>query len=59
MAPAGGTGIIWLIYNADDTAADLLLMFGFIRVENGTVEIANRIFETRLYNFMNAGKSSS
>lgn len=38
-------------YNADDPATDLLLMFGFAKVENANVEIANRIFETRLYNY--------
>lgn len=30
---------------------DMLLMFGFIKVEHETVQIANRIFETRLYNY--------
>lgn len=40
-----------ILYNADDTAMDMLLMFGFIKVEDGTVQIANRIFETRLYNY--------
>lgn len=38
-------------YNADDEAADLLLMFGFVKVEQGNLRIANRIFETRLYNY--------
>lgn len=40
-----------ITYNADDDPTDLLLMFGFIKVENATVQIANRIFETRLYNY--------
>lgn len=40
-----------ILYNADDIATDMLLMFGFIKIENGTVQIANRIFETRLYNY--------
>ena len=40
-----------IAYNADDQAADMLLMFGFIKVEHETVQIANRIFETRLYNY--------
>lgn len=40
-----------IIYNADDPAIDMLFMFGFIRIENGMVQIANRIFETRLYNY--------
>lgn len=38
-------------YNADEQATDMLLMFGFIKVERETVHIANRIFETRLYNY--------
>lgn len=32
-----------IMYNADDTATDMLLMFGFIKVEHETVSIANRI----------------
>ena len=40
-----------ILYNADDPATDMLLMFGFIKTEHGTVRIANRIFETRLYNY--------
>ncbi|MCC8106167.1 MAG: ATP-binding protein [Clostridiales bacterium] len=38
-------------YNADNPVTDLLHMFGFIKEENGTVQIANRIFEVRLYNY--------
>lgn len=38
-------------YNADNMATDMLLMFGFIKVEQGMIQIANRIFETRLYNY--------
>lgn len=40
-----------IAYNADDKATDMLLMFGFVKAESGTVQIANRIFETRLYNY--------
>ena len=40
-----------IAYNADDQSIDMLLMFGFIRIENASVQIANRIFETRLYNY--------
>lgn len=40
-----------ILYNADDIATDMLLMFGFVKIENGTVQIANRIFEIRLYNY--------
>lgn len=38
-------------YNLADFRIDMLLMFGFVRVERGTVLIANRIFETLLYNY--------
>ena len=40
-----------ITYNADDSATDMLLMFGFVKVEQETLQIANRIFETRLYNY--------
>ena len=40
-----------ITYNADDPATDMLMMFGFVRVEGAVVQIANRIFETRLYNY--------
>ncbi len=40
-----------IAYNADDQAVDMLRMFGFIKVEHETIQIANRIFETRLYNY--------
>ncbi len=40
-----------IAYSADDPVADLLLMFGFVRVEQATIQIANRIFEMRLYNY--------
>ncbi|MCM1218716.1 MAG: ATP-binding protein [Lachnospiraceae bacterium] len=40
-----------IAYNADDQAMDMLLMFGFVKAEHETVQIANRIFETRLYNY--------
>ena len=39
-------------FNPDLEPTKLLLMFGFVKVENGAVVIANRIFETRLYNDM-------
>ena len=38
-------------YNPDDISISDAEMFGFIRNMGGTVRIANRIFETRLYNF--------
>lgn len=37
-------------YNPDDSVIKLAMMYGFIKEENGSVVIANRIFETRLYN---------
>ncbi len=39
-----------IVYNSDEPAIDIATMFGFIRNQGGTVAIANRIFETRLYN---------
>ncbi|MBR3536173.1 MAG: 9-O-acetyl-N-acetylneuraminate esterase, partial [Oscillospiraceae bacterium] len=39
-------------YNPDNEAANLLVRFGFVRVVDNTIVIANRIFETRLYNDM-------
>ena len=39
-------------FNPDHEPTKLLLMFGFVKVEDGAVIIANRIFETRLYNDM-------
>lgn len=37
-------------YNPDDSVIKLAMMYGFVKEENGSVIIANRIFETRLYN---------
>lgn len=41
-----------IAYNAFDPATDMLLMFEFVKVEPETVQIANPIFETRLYNYL-------
>ncbi|MCD7882924.1 MAG: hypothetical protein LUI87_04330 [Lachnospiraceae bacterium] len=38
-------------FNIDDPVTNLLSMFGFVKNEGGTLQIANRIFETRLYNY--------
>lgn len=38
-------------YNADHSATDIALTFGFAKVKDHSVVIANRIFETRLYNY--------
>ena len=40
-----------IVYNTDNSAIDNATMFGFIKNQHGTVTIANRIFEMRLYNF--------
>lgn len=37
-------------YDPDDEAIDMAILFGFVKKENETVVIANRIFDTRLYN---------
>lgn len=39
-----------IAYDTDNPDMDTATMFGFIKNQNGTVAIANRIFETRLYN---------
>jgi len=39
-------------YSPDNTNMRLAKMYGFIKDNNGIVKIANRIFETRLYNAM-------
>lgn len=38
-------------YAADDAAVRNARIFGLVKVEGGNVQIANRIFETRLYNY--------
>ena len=38
-------------YNPDDRSIDIAVMFGFIKITNESISIANRIFETRLYNY--------
>lgn len=38
-------------YNVDDPVTELLAMFGFVKNVDGSMQIANRIFETRLYNY--------
>lgn len=40
-----------IAYNPDDPAVDMAAMLGFIRNQDGNAVIANRIFETRLYNW--------
>jgi hypothetical protein len=43
-------------YNSDDSAIYFAQMFGFVKNENGNITIANRIFETRLYNYFLASE---
>ena len=38
-------------YNPDNRIIDLARMFGYVVNDHGFVRVANRIFETRLYNF--------
>lgn len=38
-------------YNPDNASLDTAMMYGFVKVRNGCLQIANRIFETRLYNY--------
>ncbi|MCD8327361.1 MAG: AAA-like domain-containing protein [Lachnospiraceae bacterium] len=38
-----------VVYNRYDPAIQSALMYGFIRIENKNVVVANRIFETQLY----------
>ncbi len=38
-------------YNIYNPIIDIAVMFGFIKNKNGTMVVANRIFETCLYNF--------
>lgn len=38
-------------YSTDESVISMASMFGFIKNQNGSVVIANRIFETRLYNY--------
>lgn len=40
-----------IVYNPDDDVIGLALMFGFVKTKEASVCVANRIFETRLYNF--------
>lgn len=46
-----------LLYNPDDMQVADAEMYGFVQNAGGTVVVANRIFETRLYNFfLNTGE---
>lgn len=39
-----------IVYNPDDPEIGMARMLGFLKVVDGNIYIANRIFETRLYN---------
>jgi len=39
-----------IVFSSDSAAINLAMMFGFVKKQQNTVMIANRIFETRLYN---------
>ncbi len=39
-----------IAYNLDEPSIEIAAMFGFIKNQNKSLAIANRIFETRLYN---------
>lgn len=47
-----------IVYNPDDEAIDMAVMFGFVKNDGGSVVVANRIFETRLYNMFLAFNDS-
>lgn len=38
-------------YNPDNQVIELAKMFGYIREQEGRIQVANRIFETRLYDY--------
>lgn len=47
-----------IVYSPDEPWIDMAMMFGFAKNRDGNVVIANRIFETRLYNYFLATKES-
>ncbi len=40
-----------VVYNPDEQWLDMAVMLGFLKIVDGNVAIANRIFEVRLYNY--------
>lgn len=40
-----------IVYNVYDEAVNMAIMFGFVKKLDGNVIVANRIFETSLYNY--------
>lgn len=47
-----------IVYSPDEPWIDMAMMFGFAKNRDGNVVIANRIFETRLYNYFLATKEA-
>ena len=41
-----------IAYNADNDAMDMAVMYGFAANRDGKLVIFNRIFETRIYNWL-------
>lgn len=44
-------------YNPDNYEINVASMFGFIKEENGVIRVANRLFETRLYNWFTSNEA--
>ncbi|MDD7388520.1 MAG: ATP-binding protein [Lachnospiraceae bacterium] len=44
-------------YNPDNYEISTASMFGFIKDENGVIRVANRLFETRLYNWFTSNEA--
>lgn len=44
-------------YNPDNYEINIASMFGFIKEENGVIRVANRLFETRLYNWFTSNEA--
>lgn len=47
------------MFEADSQMISLGIMFGFLKEKNNTVIVANRIFETKLYNFFLSEEESN
>ncbi len=49
-----------IVYNPDEQWLDMAVMFGFVKNKDGSIAIANRIFEMRLHNyFLNASNAQN
>lgn len=44
-----------IVYNAFEPATNVATLFGFVKNQNGRLAVANRIFDTWLYNFYLSG----